>query len=713
MRLLLRLAPKLIAAVLAALLSSQSAVAAVQTVSPRGAAVPAGASAGAAAAFAGARLAPHDLSLPKIGLAAPAFAAFPAPVPAAAQAGIAPAVVPAAPAAAEAARAMAEQRLAPAAQAAREAVAGLERASSDEAREAVEAQFSILTGARRVPGAPEDFAAVADFHAAAGLRGAVLESYAGMPLRPAEPAAKAKSPRAVEGGGGRGQVFHDPERNKSFWRYLGGYVVYLFGIQMYIVGLPYLVSAFTKNSLRDNNDPRAAAAETVKTLIRENRSLARIAHWGAQAISYATIPLFTRNSNGSLHWLPRSFWIRSAILGGIVTLFFASGLLSVSGALYALIGLIAVQSFFQGLSVTLEGAGVARMLGDESVTPAERMKANAIFTFVESLMSIIGPAVAGQIAQIRNWLGKMEVGGALIYGIYAIATGVAGLIYATVKLFSRKAPNSGTAAESDQPVGKLSVKDVLRELWTSLRDGVKLVFKDRFLRMWTIMTLLISLFADPLKFNVLPELVEGLIHGSGAIGAVLKIPVVGWLVQGMISTPMGFFSMLVVFSSLGGLAASLLMEPLRKFLARFGFKSEESIMMPLYALAALEIPLFWLMISVSSPWLMLPLYGLQTFVNSFGLMAIIGLHQKKLGAYAQGGGVSKILAAESFLGILAAIVATYLYGFVLSGIPIATSLLIAAVATTIYGIVRAASPWLLFSKAERRRGAPASADPSA
>ena len=50
---------------------------------------------------------------------------------------------------------------------------------------------------------------------------------------------------------------------------------------------------------------------------------------------------------------------------------------------------------------------------------------------------------------------------------------------------------------------------------------------------------------------------------------------------------------------------------------------------------------------------------------------------------------------------LAAIVSTYVYGFVLGGIPIAASLLIAAVATTVLGVAHAVSPWLFFTKAER------------
>jgi hypothetical protein len=235
------------------------------------------------------------------------------------------------------------------------------------------------------------------------------------------------------------------------------------------------------------------------------------------------------------------------------------------------------------------------------------------------------------------------------------------------------------------------------------------VFNDRFLRTSMIMSLISSLFSDPLIFNVLPEYVENLVKANpGAIGAALHVPVLGWFLKGMTSTPMGFFSLLVVFSSLGSIVAAMLMEPIRKLLAKLGFKSEESMTIPLYALAALEIPLFWLMISVPSMWLVLPLYGLQAFFGSFVGMVISGVNQKKMGTFS-GSQVNKVLSAESFLGILAAIVSTFLYGFVLTNIPIATALLIAAVATTVFGAFQLVSPWLSFSKEQRQRNKDASA----
>ncbi|MDD5629453.1 MAG: hypothetical protein PHU21_10345, partial [Elusimicrobia bacterium] len=285
--------------------------------------------------------------------------------------------------------------------------------------------------------------------------------------------------------------------------------------------------------------------------------------------------------------------------------------------------------------------------------------------------------------------------------------GIGGLVYATVRIFNKK--DSEPSAQTAGAPRQSSLKSVIKELAASLKDGVKLIFKDRFLRVITLSALLVSLFSDPLIFNVLPEYVENLINANPAtIGAALKIPVLGWFLKGMTSTPMGFFSLLIVFSSIGSILGSLLVDPLRRLLNRFGFKTEESMTVPLYILAALQIPLFWLMISVPSMWLVLPLYGLQTFLASFAAMIVSGVNQKKMGTFA-GGQVNKILAAESFLGIIAAIISTLVYGFVLTNIPIATALLIAAVATTVYVAFQLISPWLAFTKEERRRTPPPSA----
>jgi hypothetical protein len=519
-------------------------------------------------------------------------------------------------------------------------------------------------------------------------------------LRRAATAEDAETPiRTVPAKPSYGQVFKDPERDKAFRRYVAGAIVYYFGIEMYVVGLPFLISAYTKNVLYENNDVRLQNAELLKTVIRENRSVARIAHWVAQAFSYASVPLFTRSMEGGpKKWLVRSALIRAGILTLLPTLFFASGIFSLQTALWTLFGLIAAQSFFQGLYVTMDSMATTRLLGDKSVTAAERTRANSILTFIAAATAIIGPAVAGQVSLVKDFFGKTGVGAALIYGIYALATGIAGLIYATVGIIGKKAAADESVDSVPQAKG---LKTVLKDLAASLKDGIKIIWKSRFLRTLTALSLLISLFSDPLVFNVFPEFVEGILAANpSTLNWILQLPVVGWLFKGLTSTPMGYYSLMVVFFSVGNILASVLMDPLRRALQGLGFKTEESLTIPLYFMAALEAPLFWAMISFPSMWGILLLYGLQALATAFSGIVVAGLHQKTLGDL-ESKDVSKVLAAESFLGIIAAIIATYVYGFVLTGIPIATSLLIAAVATTVVCALRLAAPWLYFTKEQR------------
>ncbi|MEK7656888.1 MAG: hypothetical protein AAB412_03970 [Elusimicrobiota bacterium] len=631
-----------------------------------------------------------------------------------------PAALRAAPDQAAAPRTL-QERLAPLSKAVSDIGSGISVLSGSDARSAAERQIGLLTGEKSFsPAAPEDAAPTPSREVL--LPGSRLDRAEEGPApvqadtppapAPSESETEAAAPKAPgswlsrlwSGVKAKAKVFEDPERNKSFWRYAAGYMTYLVGMEMYIVGLPFLISAFTKNTLRDNGDLRAGNEEALKALIRENRSMARIAHWVAQAFAYATVPLFTQHGQESpKKWLVRTAFIRAAILTLIPTVFFLSGVFSLQAALWTLFGLIAVHSFFQGIFVTMDGGSQARIIGDKSVTPGERMKANAILTFASAVIAIIAPAIAGYISQVGDLFGKTGSGGAIIYGIYAGAMALGGLLFASVGIIGDKLRGKAPEQDADQPRAPPQAKEgVLKGLWTSLKEGVVFISKNRFLRTMTALNLIISLFSDPLIFNILPEYMETVLQSNPAtIGGLLGVPGLGWLLKGLTSTPMGYFGLLVASASLGSVLATLLIEPLKNLFKKLGFKTEESLTIPFYILAALEVPLFWTMIYFPSFWGVLGLYGLQALATSFSSMLLTGLYQKSVGGL-DSKKMNQVLAAESFLGILAAIVATYFYGFVLTGIPIATSLLIAAVATTVLGALRLASPWLFFSKAERK-----------
>ncbi|MEE8424303.1 MAG: hypothetical protein V3S11_00660, partial [Elusimicrobiota bacterium] len=501
-------------------------------------------------------------------------------------------------------------------------------------------------------------------------------------------------------------------------------IVFYVGFQMYIVALPFLMKAFTRNTLRESGGLDGLSPEEINALVRENRSLARIAHWAAQAVAYISIPLFTRSGKTAPTKLVlRAAIPRALILAGIPVIFFASGMVSASAALWILTGLIAAQSFVQGLHITFQSGGIARLLGHPDVLSSERLRANAIRTRWSAVIAILAPVLAGHIALIGNWMGKEGVGSAVIYGIYAGTVALSGLIYASIKLLSKPLPSDPNAKEDETGIPKTAgFGGALKNVFVSMKNGIKLVLGNRFLRVYVGLALLSALFADPLVFNVLPEFVETVLAANpGAVEGILAwfgdIPLVGgvlnsiaaWFFKGLTGTPMGFFAMLIASSSIGSLLATSLIKPARKLFSRLGFKTEEALAIPFYAIAALSVPAFWLMISTGSFWGLLGLYGLQTFLGSFAMILITGVFQKNLDGFKKKR--YQILSATSFVSILAAIAATYLYGFVLSDIPIQTSLYIAAIATTILGGFQLAAPWLMFRKDQRKKKPPSRAKP--
>ncbi|MFI5351114.1 MAG: hypothetical protein ACHQ2Z_16340, partial [Elusimicrobiota bacterium] len=226
--------------------------------------------------------------------------------------------------------------------------------------------------------------------------------------------------------------------------------------------------------------------------------------------------------------------------------------------------------------------------------------------------------------------------------------------------------------------------------------------KDRFLRTMLILSTISSLFSDPLVFNVLPEYIEKLAANSaGTVGAIMAIPGLGWFLKTLTSTPMGNFALMLVMASVGSIVAALTIKPLTKVFRKFGFKTDEALTVPFYFLAALEAPLFYLMIHTPTMLGAVALYGVQSLAVGYVGIALSGLYQKKLGDQ-KDEDVNKIQAANSLIGIGAAIISTIVYGFILTNIPIATSLMIAAIATAVMSALHVAAPFLSFSKDQRK-----------
>ncbi len=574
--------------------------------------------------------------------------------------------------------------------AASKAVEGLDRADVDASSAKAGAQFATLTSEALVASGPSDSGTLP--------AGAIGVRRSGLFKSVARPASAIKL--------GVTQVFRDPERNKAFWLWTLGYGIFLIGHQMIGVALPYLVSSMTRNALHENLDARASNEAAISTMVDSNRSLTRTAFWVAQAFSYLSIPLFTRNAqtDGPRKLMVRTTFIRAGLLALIPALFFATGLMGVQASLLALCGLLAVQAFFQALTSSAEGASTTRIMGDRSVTTAERTKANSIITFIASALDIISPIIAGLLASLGPVMGKSGAGGAVVYSIYAGAVALSGFVWATIKMLA--GPSHDASADKTRGPSRKGFIGTLKTLLRSIREGASIIFHDRMLRTMAIISMMASLFSDPLTFSVFPKYVEHLVlNNPGSLGAVMSVPGLGWLFGLLGATPMGNFAMVMVMARAGNIAAVFLIKPVTALLDKLGFKTEESRTVPFYVLAALEAPLFFLMINTPTLLGVIALYGLQALCNGFIGIALQGIAQKKLGAQ-KPGDISKILAVQALIGIGVAILSTTIYGFFLSGVAVSTLMTIAAIAIGAMGLLRLAAPFLAFSKETRDHGSP-------
>ncbi|PCI36902.1 MAG: hypothetical protein COB53_08130 [Elusimicrobia bacterium] len=494
------------------------------------------------------------------------------------------------------------------------------------------------------------------------------------------------------------KIFKDPERNKAYWRWFLGEQSIMVGFYMYMVALPFYMQSFTGNLLREAGAFDSTTKEQLAETVRQNRALARIAHWAAQGIGYLALPFFTRGDHGPRRWMVRSAWARTAMYGGIFGIFYGTGLVGAQTALYILLGLIAGASFFQGIAATMSAGASARIMGDKTVTKEERKSANSMRSFVTAIIAIIAPLIAGQILGLGSLLGKDGGGGALIYGIYAATVGVAGLIFASIKMLAKKKTVSEMTGDHDAmgvDAGTSGFFGTLKGIGKSMMRGVKLVWSNRFLRTMVLINLAMSLFTDPLIFNALPQYVAQILASDpGATSAL------GGLLGFFIDSPGGLFALLITSSSIGTALAAVFAKPLDKFLGRW-FKTEEALTIPYYILAALSVPAFWAMINFPSVLTVLGLYGLQTLLGGFVGLTMVGIYQKNLGSYSSKQ-MNQVLAASSFLSIIAAIASTYAYGFLLVDVPLQTMLTVAAIATTVAGALRLAAPWLMFTKQQRK-----------
>lgn len=581
-------------------------------------------------------------------------------------------------------------------------VSRVKKGSDADARTAGETLEDALTGAKSSSGqddveAPEDSKSGSS-RAKPALKPAASAEVSGRedsePPAPKAADAPAKAgvrARLARWAGERLRVFRDPQRNKNFWRFFLGYEFMITGVQIGIVGLPYLVSSFTRNTLSPESQA-AVSQQAFDALVRQRRGTVAGASRLSQVLAFLSLPfLMGKQKGGAKKLLTRAGWLRAAVLVLIPLHFFVfSGLMPAAISFGVLLTVFTLQNYFEGVHGGMISVMSSEVIGSSSVTKEERARANSLITGTAAVLSILVPALLGKLSAIPDILGKVGSGSASIFGIYSAVIAVSSLFFGMIALNRAKANPGGGAGMGARPM-------------KAIKAGFKAIIGNRFFRTILLIDAFALLITDPLMFNVFPEFVKTILADSAStLSGLTQLPMIGWFLDGLINTPMGYFGLLVAAGSLGSALASMILNRVVDFLTKRGFLSEESQAVPLFrigvvgAVAFAGIPLF------PSIWPVLLFWMAHSFFRAFASIQRLSLYQKNMARYSPNersaiiGGMSLTTAFVAFLSNMA-------YGFLFQHVTIAASMTVAIIAIGILGVMLWFAPNLMFSKDERAR----------
>ena len=336
------------------------------------------------------------------------------------------------------------------------------------------------------------------------------------------------------------RVLRDEERNRQFWSLTLGQAAIALG------------QSFHYTALNDLVAPRKEDAAK----LGYNRSI----NWSAQgAATLTTGPLIDRMPTQKiLVWANIG---RSALMFA-VPLLFHFGLLGFG----AFAAVIAVAGFLQMMSSTASAVTFNRILAKNE---AEYNRANAISTIATNVVGVIGPLAAGAFIAWMDAAVGLLFGNAWSYAVY----GVLLLATAASWIFSKFPDDEMQPAKSElderlkrDGVGPLRYRGVVggrmdglqtlfvevdgdpalaknlpatfagypvkavarRRMFREVLDGFKIVFADRFLRLYLIASTLAIASGDALIFAALPRFLKDvLLAGPGSIGFFLSAAALG------------------------------------------------------------------------------------------------------------------------------------------------------------------------------------------
>ncbi|MBI3552244.1 MAG: MFS transporter [Elusimicrobia bacterium] len=339
------------------------------------------------------------------------------------------------------------------------------------------------------------------------------------------------------------RVLPDKSRNREFWKFVWSQALISLGINFHYTALPKIVDP-------KNDQPQR---------VLYNRAV----NSGSQLVSsLATGGMVDRYSvQNILVWthLGRSLMLLA------VPLLFHFGLLS----FIAFQLIIFATGFLQSTSQTAGSVAFNRILAEDTT---HYNKANAVFNLVVSVVGIVGPLMAGSFIVLMDAHFGFLSGNALAYGVYGALLGGAVLFFrklriprdellqarrdlwaslkpkrtfwkAILGLFLAANAAAGpvikgvTAARVDnKPVLLVEIKGEVsqvtgvpaefagypvkvvpaRSVWKELAEGFRLIWSNRFLKIYLLFSTVTALMADPIVFSAIPRYIDGVLHVAPA-----------------------------------------------------------------------------------------------------------------------------------------------------------------------------------------------------
>lgn len=386
-----------------------------------------------------------------------------------------------------------------------------------------------MRGVRPKPRPPEDGGGGGTKVSFAPQAGAASEKIGGGLLRGAWAKLKASL-----------RVLPDEDRNRQFWIYTAGQALVLLGGNFHYTALPRLV----------------APAKEDAAQLGYNRAI----NWGAQAAaSLTTGPLIDRTSTQKV-----IIWTNAgrSLLMLLVPVLFFSGFFTFG----LFTALVATAGFLQLAGMTAGSVAFNRILaGDVS----HYNRANAVSTIVMNVVGVVGPLLAGAfIAAVSAHFGLLS-GNAMSYAVYGVLLLAAAVGYGLFLKLPRdemmsarrelsdvlRRDGAGGAVFRGVTSGPLEGRQTIfvevdgdpsravvpadfggfpvqavarRRVVAEVVKGFKIIFADRFLRLYLLSTTLSVMSSDALIFAALPRFLEDILHaGPGSFGLFLAASALG------------------------------------------------------------------------------------------------------------------------------------------------------------------------------------------